>query len=117
NPTRRSPTAVLAERGAQPVDERGLGDDAELIAQPIDARAGLQDFPGPRGRVRDLRRPPTQLDDAARELGDRDLAAGADVRDQPAVAIGERRDDPADDVADVDEVARLLAVAEDRERA
>src|SRR5207245_2094672 len=45
------------------------------------------------------------------ELVDRRLGAGADVRDAGGVGRGHRARDGVGDVADVDVVARLLAVA------
>ena len=107
----------LDQRRAQAVDELGLGDDAELLAQPIDARARLQDLAGARRCV---------LDRATDRRTDRRSCARARATvislPVPTFATSrllpsrERGDDRAHDVADVDEVARLLAVAEDRQR-
>jgi len=59
---------------------------------------------------------PPQSSTIVRELEHGDLAAGADVGDDPAVAVAERRDDRAHDVANVHEVTGPPAIAEDRER-
>ena len=74
----------LSQRRAQAIDELGLRDDAERLAQAIDVRARLQDLAGARRRVLDRRAVAAQLDDRARELEHGDLAAGADVRDARA---------------------------------